>query len=185
MKPNIVLIGMPAVGKSTIGRLLAKKLHKHFLDTDSAIANKMHMPTYEVALKYGREFFRDIESEIIENIRRLRRQNFVISLGGGAVIRPANLELLGPSSLIIWLDAPNVDILARFEEYLARVGGAHRPKLLNPASRAEELASMRQYLGPKYELVANYKIMTQETPAQTVDFIVQEVSCDVIFSAST
>lgn len=64
-KENIVLTGMPASGKTTVGKLLAERLHKQLIDTDEVIIQKAGMPITEIFRKYGEAYFRDLESEVI------------------------------------------------------------------------------------------------------------------------
>lgn len=101
---NIVLIGMSGCGKTTLGRLAAKKLGKNFADTDEQIIKKIGMPISEYFSKYGEAAFRNIETEIL---RELSVQNgLVISTGGGIVKNPENIRLLKYNGSIFWLKRP-------------------------------------------------------------------------------
>ena len=84
LNKNLILIGMMASGKSTIGRLLAKKLNLKFFDTDFIIEKKVKMRIFEIFQKKGEPYFRNLEKKIILNL--LNKNNCVISLGGGAFI---------------------------------------------------------------------------------------------------
>ena len=87
LKKNLILIGMMASGKSTIGRLLAKKLNLKFFDTDFIIEKRAEMKIVEIFQKKGEPYFRNLEKKIILNL--LNKNNCVISLGGGAFINEA------------------------------------------------------------------------------------------------
>ena len=83
-KKNIVLIGMMGSGKSSIGKILSKKLNLEFIDIDSKIEEKENMTISQIFETKGEEYFRKLE-EII-SINNLKLQNKVISLGGGGYI---------------------------------------------------------------------------------------------------
>lgn len=103
-KRNIVLIGMPGCGKSTIGRQVAKELNKHFIDTDNEIVKTAGMPIPEIFEKFGEPYFRKIESEVIKNVSAM--QNAVIATGGGAVLNPNNILLLKENGITVFVNRP-------------------------------------------------------------------------------
>lgn len=103
-KENIVLIGMPSSGKSTIGALLAKSLNKNFVDTDTLIEEEQKLTIREIFDKFGEEKFRVLEAEAVERVSAL--QNTVIATGGGAVLRKENVENLSKNGKIFFLDRP-------------------------------------------------------------------------------
>jgi len=91
-RQNIVLIGMPGSGKTTIGREVAKNLNREFLDIDALIEEKEKMSIPDIFKKYGEEYFRSLETEIIKNIAG--ETGCVISCGGGAVLCEKNVDCL-------------------------------------------------------------------------------------------
>lgn len=103
-KKNVVLIGMPGCGKTTIGKLIAKELNKKFTDTDSEIIKEINMPISEYFEKFGEESFRKIESEVIKRVSA--EQASVIATGGGAVLNPDNIRLLKENGTVIFIDRP-------------------------------------------------------------------------------
>lgn len=103
-KENIVLIGMPSSGKSTVGRLLAEKLGEEFIDTDELITEKIKMPIKDFFTLHGEEKFREIESEVIREIAG--RGGLVIATGGGAILRRENLVNLRHNGNILFIDRP-------------------------------------------------------------------------------
>ncbi|MFR7880970.1 MAG: shikimate kinase [Christensenellales bacterium] len=84
-KENIVLIGMPSSGKTTIGSMLAKRLHKEFIDTDELIKSRIQMEISEYFSKFGENSFRIVESQVIEEVSK--RTNLVIATGGGVILK--------------------------------------------------------------------------------------------------
>ncbi len=103
-KRNIVLVGMPGSGKSTIGKEIARSLHMDFLDTDDLIREKAGKKIPEIFAQMGEKHFRDLESEVIREIAPF--QGKVIATGGGAVLREENVSYLKGNGDILFLDAP-------------------------------------------------------------------------------
>lgn len=101
-KQNIVLSGMPGCGKSTIGKELAKRLNKEFLDTDVLIREKEGKSADIIIRESGIDYFRDVESKVIEEIST--KQNCVISTGGGAILRGQNVDFLKQNGTILFID---------------------------------------------------------------------------------
>ena len=107
-KKNLVLVGMPSCGKTTIGKVLSQRLNKKFIDTDDEIIKKINMPIPEFFEKYGENEFRKIESEVILEVSK--KQNTVIATGGGAVLNRKNTELLKGNGTVVFIDRP-LDLL--------------------------------------------------------------------------
>ncbi len=105
---NIVLIGMPGCGKSTLGRLLAERLGRRFVDCDAEIERIAGMPIPDIFKKYGEEDFRARETEALAAI--CRESGLVIATGGGAVTRARNLPLLSQNGRVVFLDTPPDDL---------------------------------------------------------------------------
>ncbi len=104
-KENIVLIGMPSSGKTTVGKRLSEKLGRKFIDTDEEIVKAAGMPISEIFSKYGEKHFRDIESEVILRLSS-GLNGTVIATGGGAVLREKNVSNLQANGRLFWLDRP-------------------------------------------------------------------------------
>ena len=102
LNKNLILIGNMAAGKSTIGRLLAKKLSLKFFDTDFIIEKKTKMKIFQIFEKKGESTFRNLEKKIILNL--LNKNNCVISLGGGAFINEAVRKVSQKDNATIWLN---------------------------------------------------------------------------------
>ena len=102
MKKNLALTGMMGVGKSTIGKLLSKKLLMRFADIDLIIENKLKMRIQKIFEKRGEAFFREIEEEI--SLQEIKKKNVIVSLGGGAFMNPKIKKVVLSSSKSFWLD---------------------------------------------------------------------------------
>ncbi len=102
MKKNLVLVGMMASGKTSLGKIIAKKQNLKFIDTDLIIEKKNAMTISEIFEKKGESFFR-IEEEK-ETLKCLKKSNCVISLGGGAFMNKNIRENVLKNCISIWLD---------------------------------------------------------------------------------
>lgn len=118
---NIVLVGMPGCGKSTIGKALSDRLGKTFCDTDEMIRQKAGMSIPELFEKSGEHRFRDLETESI--LESSARTDSVIATGGGTVLRKANMDALKRNGIIVYIKRP-----------LDRLDPAGRPLSKNTAA---------------------------------------------------
>lgn len=100
-KENIVLIGMPSSGKTTIGKLLSEKLNKQLIDTDDLIVNKIGMSIAEFMKTHTEKEFRDIESLCIKEAAKM--SSVIISTGGGAILREENVNALKQNGKLYFL----------------------------------------------------------------------------------
>ena len=105
----VVLVGLMGVGKSTVGRRLARRLGLSFVDTDEEIEGAAGYPAAEVFERFGEHDFRDGERRLVA--RLIEGDVRVIATGGGAFVDPRTRELLNERAITVWLDAP-IDILA-------------------------------------------------------------------------
>ncbi len=101
---NIVLIGMPGCGKTTIGRIISEKTGKEFVDMDDKIVKKAGKPIPEIFEEVGESGFRDIESQVAAELGKQR--GLVIATGGGTVLREENIYTLKQNGLIIHIKRP-------------------------------------------------------------------------------
>lgn len=107
-KENIVLIGMPGCGKTTVGKALAEALGAEFIDTDEEIVKQEGREIPQIFATEGEKHFRDLETAAIRQVAA--RQHAVISTGGGAVLRKENVRLLGQNGRIYFIDRPLEDL---------------------------------------------------------------------------
>lgn len=103
-KENIVLIGMPGVGKTSTGEALAKLLNRPWIDTDFLIKQKAHCEAATYLQIYGEAAFRHLEHEVIQEISSM--SGAVISCGGGVVVTPSNYQLLRQNGKLVYLTRP-------------------------------------------------------------------------------
>ena len=103
-KQNIVLIGMPSCGKSTIAKILGKDLKRKIVDIDKLIEKQINMKISDFFKTHSEEEFRKIESDIIYEVSK--KQNVIIATGGGAIINPLNVKYLKQNGIIFFIDRP-------------------------------------------------------------------------------
>lgn len=103
-KMNIALVGMPASGKTSVGKVLCQRLNKAFVDSDEEIVKRENRTIPEIFSQEGEGYFRNVEKNVIKDISMLNSQ--VISTGGGAILNPENIENLKGNSRIYFLDRP-------------------------------------------------------------------------------
>lgn len=103
-KENVVLVGMPASGKSTVGALLAKELSRPLIDTDKLVEEHAGMAIPEIFEKFGESRFRELESEALREASL--KTGAIIATGGGAVLRSDNVAALRENGRIYFIDRP-------------------------------------------------------------------------------
>ena len=145
-KENIVLIGMPGVGKTSTGEALAKLLNRPWIETDFLIKQKAHCEAATYLQTHGEAAFRRLEHEVIQEISSM--SGVVISCGGGVVVTPANYQLLRQNGKLVYLTRPL--------EELALTG---RP--LSQSVGIQELAAVRI---PLYEAWADVTFSCPGSP---------------------
>lgn len=159
MSPRAVLVGLPGVGKSTVGARLAQRFSVPFADSDQLIVDRAGRSVPEIFRIQGEPAFRVIEAEVIAGA--LADFDGVLALGGGAVTSESVRRALREAGVpVVLLTAPE-------SELLRRIGRSqHRPLLAgDPATRLAELVSERSAL---YEQVATMTICTVGRSANTV-----------------
>jgi shikimate kinase len=146
MTPRLLLVGMMGAGKTTVGRLLADKLGWAYFDSDAEVEAATGLTVPELFARDGEDAFRKAETDAL-TLACNSSTPAVVSVAGGAVLRPANRALLTESGTVIWLRA-------RTETLAARVGDGHGRPLLDgdPATALERLDAVRR---PLYQEVAD------------------------------
>ena len=114
MGKNLTLTGMMGAGKTTIGKILAKKLEYKFVDVDKLIERKEGLSINLIFKSMGESYFRKIESEI--TLSELKQSNSVISLGGGSFLNNDIRKIAKKLSVSFWLDVPIDELLKRLRK---------------------------------------------------------------------
>jgi len=152
---NIILIGMPGSGKTTIGKLLSKKLNYNFLDTDLLIEEKEKLTVSEIFNLKGEAYFRDCEKELIKEL--INESRTVIATGGGMPVYFDNITQLKKSGIVIYLRVPLEEIYKRTKE------GEVRPLLKhNSLNKLKEIFNQREGCYLKADLIIDNYILPKE-----------------------
>jgi shikimate kinase len=160
---NIFLVGLMGAGKTTVGRALARKLNKQFIDTDHEVEARTGVSIPVIFEIEGEASFRQREAEVICDLTA--QTDIVLATGGGAILDPVNREFLKTRGTVIYLRASVSSILQRTSH------DKNRPLLQtpNPRERIEQLARERE---PYYQEVAHFVI---ETGRPNVQSLVQTI----------
>jgi shikimate kinase len=110
---NIVITGFMCTGKTSVGKLLAEKLGYQFVDTDDLIEQRVGMKISDIFAVYGEPYFRDVETEVVKEVAK--KDKFVISTGGGVVLRKVNIDELRKNGIIVNLTAKPETIYNRLK----------------------------------------------------------------------
>ncbi len=152
---NVVLIGMPGSGKTSIGRAVAGKLGRPFIDLDLYIKEKIGRTPERIIREDGETVFRDIEAACCADAGKLRGQ--VIATGGGTPLRPDNRAALRQNGTVFYLLRPVSEL----------------PVEGRPLSEGADLSKMEQVRTPFYQKTADFTIRNTGTPEKTVDEILK------------
>lgn len=159
---NIVLIGMPGAGKTTIGRKLSKALERPVLDADDKVVEQTGR-TIKDLFQEGEDVFRQAETEAVKTLAAM--DGIIISCGGGVVKRPENIGYLQQNGKIFFL---NRDLAA----IAGSVDKVTRPLLNSAEDRLTQLYKERMPLYLKY---ADYTIPVDENFDKTTEYIIELV----------
>ena len=168
MKENIILIGFMGVGKTSLGKLLASKLGRAFIDLDEKIEHDANMTIPEIFEKHGEKYFRELEKSAVKEVTA--RKNLVIATGGGTVKDEENLQLLKNSGVIICLTTDPEEIFRRTEKH------GERPVLDGGGN--ERLETIKKLLAEreKFYSQADFQIDTTNwSPLQIVNEICDKI----------
>jgi shikimate kinase len=168
---NIILIGARGAGKTSVGRRLAQRLSRPFVDTDERMERLSGRSVRELFAERGETGFRDLESKTLR--QALLENGQVVSVGGGAVVREENRNSLRTSGMCVWLTAPAPE-LAR------RVAGDPRSVDLRPAlTPLPPGAEMQRLLDERGPLYAQLADLTIETSGREIEQIVDTILASI------
>lgn len=167
---TISLIGLPGSGKTTVGRLLSRRLRLPFLDSDTVIEQQLGCSIREFFEREGEARFRDIEADVINELTQAPEG--VLSTGGGAVLRPQNRANLHARTKVIYLNSSPDDLFRRLRH------DKNRPLLqvADPLGRLRDLYSQRH---PLYKETAHFQVDTgRPSVASLVNMILMQLELD-------
>ncbi len=153
----IVLVGMMGSGKSHVGRLLAERLNRSFYDADKILEEEQGRSISDIFSSDGESAFREMEADLIE--RLMKKNDAVISTGGGAVVTPSVLSNIKEQSVSVWLQTSVDKIIPRV------INDKNRPLLQcgDPKSKLNALMDVRELLYAQADIhITNEDITVEE-----------------------
>ena len=176
MKTSIALIGFMGTGKTAVGKALAKRLDKEFVELDSLIEQKAGKTIPEIFNQDGEVTFRELEIEVTREVAE--RKNAVIACGGGVVLNEINIERLRKGCIIVYLTASPRVILKR------TLSNENERPLLEVSNKAQRIQELLRFRKPFYERAADIKIDTSKLDiSSAVEQIIKKVKEDESFSS--
>ena len=161
---NVVLIGYRGTGKSTVGKVIAARLGCELLSTDAEIVKSAGQTIPQIVEQHGWEYFRDLETKMCQGLTG--KDGLVLDTGGGAILRPQNVDMLKRTGKLFWLRA-SVETIAK------RIGSdTQRPSLTGTKSFIDEIQDVLRERAPKYQAAADHVI---ETEGKSVSQVADEI----------
>lgn len=158
---NLVLIGMMGCGKSTCGRLLARKLKRKFVDTDALIEQRQGRAISDIFAQEGEPYFRDLETALAQELSG--ETDLVIATGGGIILRDENVAALRENGFVVWLNRPA-------DQIFDHVSMAGRPLAQDGKDAFLTRFAQRE---ERYRKAAHLEVREFSSPQATVRYILQ------------
>ena len=146
---NLFLIGFMGCGKSTMARMLSERMQMTLIEMDETIEEEAGLSINEIFETYGEQYFRDLESQLI--LRIMKTGGAVVSCGGGAILRPENVENMKKNGTVVYFSAKPETIYKRVRY------STNRP-LLNGNMNVEHITNLMNQRLPRYEAAADVTI---------------------------
>lgn len=162
MKNNVVLIGMPGCGKTTVGKVLAEKINMEFIDVDEYIELTEEKSISDI-FKNGEETFRDIESKVVDELSN--KNKMVISTGGGVIKRKENMAALSKKGVIIFINRP-------LSKIMGDVDTETRPLLKEGKEKLKKLYEERFEL---YKGCCDFEVLNDES----IEKVIEDISFEL------
>ena len=156
---NIFLVGLMGSGKTTIGKIIAKKLNYKFIDSDALIEEKTGVKVPLIFEYEGESGFRKRETKILSEI--IKMNSIVLATGGGIILSKTNRQLLSKSSVVIYLNAT-------IKELVKRLANDKERPLIQNVNKEKKLKELIEHRGKLYESVADHVIETKEKRASEI-----------------
>ena len=145
----IFIVGLMGSGKTSVGKLLSKKIRKKFFDTDQEIVRQENLNIGKIFERYGENHFRELEYKTL--LRLKDNIESIISTGGGIILKKENIDIMLGNGVIIFLD---IDI----ETQIMRIKNKKNRPLLKSNNLRNELLIMKNYRDKIYKSIASYTI---------------------------
>jgi len=160
MKTSVALIGFMGTGKTTVGKMLAEKLGRQFIELDEVIENKAGKSIPDIFKQEGEIVFRELEIEVTKDIAG--RKNVIIACGGGLILNKINVDRLKQECIVVYLTASLGVILKRTSNDAGK-----RPLLAVP-DRSRQIKELLKFRRPYYRNSADIIVNTSKMSINTV-----------------
>ena len=157
---NIFLIGLMGSGKTTIGKLLSKKLDKLFFDSDQVIEERLGVKVPLIFEYEGESGFRERESNVLKDL--VAKKNIILATGGGVILSSKNRELLSSNGVVIYLKADYENLAKRMKNDKSR-------PLLQGTEIIPTLKKLFKIRDPLYSSIADYEVNTKNKKAYQIE----------------
>ncbi|MCL1979777.1 MAG: shikimate kinase [Proteobacteria bacterium] len=164
---NLILTGFRATGKTSVGRIIAARLHWIFIDTDELACQRLGAPIAEIVARHGWPFFRTAESQLLQELAAIHQT--VLATGGGAIEHLWEWRELRRCALVVWLDADSDTILQRLRDDPA--SGHQRPSLTGQTV-TDEIGHLLERRRPLYAAGSDLRL---DTGGKTPDALAAEI----------
>lgn len=158
---KVILIGFMGVGKTTVGKYVARKLNLEFIDMDKEIENRQGKTISKIFEENGELYFRQIETGLLKEL--INRENILISTGGGIVTVEENLKIIKKEKNVIFLDANTNTILKHLSKEIDK-----RPLLKNSNNREKTISELLESRYDKYNNVCDIRIDVNQKNVEEV-----------------
>ena len=149
---NIYLVGLMGSGKTTLGKILSKKIDKQFYDSDQVIEETLGVDVPIIFEYEGEAGFREREKDILKELVGI--QNIVLATGGGIILSKSNRDLLAQNGIVVYLKSNQKDLILRMKNDKTR-------PLLQNGNIEEIIKILCKEREPLYEEIADFEIMTK------------------------
>ena len=175
----LVLVGMMGAGKTTVGRRLANRLGRHFIDSDEEIETAAGMSIEDIFASHGEADFRAGEVRVIA--RLLKQHDIVLGTGGGAFVNPETRSLVKAEAVSVWIKAD-------FELLFARVSRRSNRPLLKTANPRETLQKLIEARYPIYAeadiTVVSTDVPQDQVASQVIDAVLVHLGSTAVFEGA-
>lgn len=166
---NIVLIGFMGTGKTTIGKIVSKRLDRRFIDTDRYIEEKYDMPIKDIFKYYGEDYFRELERRVVEDISSYKKA--VISTGGGIILQDCNIDKLKEKGIIFLLEGSIDTIQSNLQN------SRHERPLLNEVCWTSKVKVLLNERNDRYKASADVIInIDNKSPNEISEEVISYIS---------
>ena len=150
----IFIVGLMGSGKTSVGKILAKKIGRQFFDTDQEIIRNENLNISQIFDKHGENYFRELEYKVLTKLKN--NTESIISTGGGIVLKKENIDIMTDNGIIIFL---NIDVKTQ----ITRIKNKKNRPLFDSNNLKDDLKNMKNGRDKIYESIADYIVDVSET----------------------